>query len=136
MRVVAFAPALIASEDPDGGVSAAGFPMTCCYVDVFPAEITISIVLGVCALSGDEYDPVRYIIATNPAGERVSAMQFGWHWADNQESQVKFRVFVQQLPIRVDSEGTYTLGFHSALEGTEPEQTFPLQVSLSPGIRL
>lgn len=135
MRVVAFAPALIADEDPAGGVSAAGFPMTQCYVDVLPAEITISVVIGVCALSGDEYDPVRYLIATAPSGERASAMQFGWHWEDNPETPVKFRAFCQQLPIYLDSEGSYTLGLYSELDGGEPEQTFPLEVSLTPSVR-
>lgn len=135
MRVVAFAPALIAADDPAGGVSAAGFPMTQCYVDVLPAEITVSVVIGVCALSGDEYDPVRYLIATSPTGERASAMQFGWHWEDNPEAPVKFRAFCQQLPIYLDSEGSYTLGLYSELEGGEAEQTFPLEVSLSPNRR-
>lgn len=132
MRILAFAPALIATEDPGGGISAGGFPLTNCYVDVFPAEITISVVLSVCALSGEEYDPIRYIVATAPNGERVSAMQFGWHWEDNPESPVKFRVFAQQLPIRAGGEGLYTLGLYSSLESTHPEQSFPLQVSRSP----
>ena len=135
MRIVAFAPALIATEDDGGGVSAGGFPMTQCYVDVVPAEITISVVLGLCALSGEEYDPIRYIIVKGPDGERASAMQFGWHWEDNPEIPVKFRVFVQQLPIRIESEGTYTLGLYRDLDGREVEQTFPLQVGLSPNVR-
>ncbi len=135
MRVVAFAPALIATEDQGGGVSAGGFPMTNCYVDAFPTEITISVVLGVCALRGEEYDPVRYIIVKGPDGERASAMQFGWHWDDNPETPIKFRVFVQQLPIRVESAGIYNLGLYAHLDATHPEQTFPLQVSPSPGVR-
>jgi hypothetical protein len=135
MRVVAFAPALIATEDQGGGLSAAGFPMTQCYVDVFPAEITISVVLAVCGLEGEEYDPIRYIIVKGPDGERASAMQFGWHWEDNPETPVKFRVFVQQLPIRVESEGIYNLGLYRDLAATQHEQTFPLQVGLSPNAR-
>lgn len=135
MRVVAFAPALIATEDEGGGVSAGGFPMTNCYVNVFPAEITISVILGLCALSGEDHDPVRYIIVKGPDGERASAMQFGWHWEDDPETPVKFRVFVQQLPILVQSEGIYTLGLYSDLAGTHAEQTFPLQVGLSPSTR-
>jgi hypothetical protein len=135
MRVVAFAPALVATEDEGGGVSAAGFPMTTAYVDVFPVQITISVVIAVCGLSGEDYDPVRYIIATAPNGERSSTMQFSWHWEDDAESQVKFRVFAQQLPLYLESEGTYTLGLHNQMEGGEPEQTFPLQVSLSPTAR-
>ncbi|MCW1957237.1 MAG: hypothetical protein KIH64_001555 [Mycobacterium sp.] len=135
MRVVAFAPALIATEDEGGGVSAGGFPMTSCYVNAFPAEITISVVIAVCGLRGEEYDPVRYLIANGPDGERSSAMRFNWHWDDNPETPVKFRVFVQQLPIWVGSEGTYSLGLYTHLEGTQPEQTFPLQVLLSPHVR-
>lgn len=134
MRVVAFGPALVASEDPGGGLSAAGFPMTTCYVDVFPVEITISVVISVCALSGEDYDPERYIIVTSPSGERASAMQFGWHWQDNPETQVKFRVFAQQLPVYLEGEGLYTLGLYTELEGGEAEQTFPLQVSLNPAL--
>ncbi|MCB1289561.1 MAG: hypothetical protein KDB47_18105 [Mycobacterium sp.] len=135
MRVVTFAPALVATEEDTGGISAKGFPMTSCIVDVFPAEITISIVAAVCGLSGDEYDPVRYIIVTSPAGERVSAMEFSWHWDDNPDVPVKFRVFAQHLPIRVESEGTYTLGLHTSLEGSEPEQSYPLPVILNPNVR-
>ena len=66
---------------------------------------------------------------------QISAMQFGWHWEDNPEIPVKFRVFVQQLPIRIESEGTYTLGLYRDLDGREVEQTFPLQVGLSPNVR-
>jgi hypothetical protein len=135
MRVVAFAPALIATEDPGGGVSAGGFPMTQCYVDSFPAEITISVVLAVCGLRGEEYDPTRYIIVKGPDGERASAMQFGWHWEDNPETPVKFRVFCQQLPIRVESEGIYNLGLYQDLAAAHQEQMFPLLVSLSPNVR-
>lgn len=135
MRVVAFAPALVATEDEGGGVSAGGFPMTTCYVDVFPAEITISVVLGLCALAGEEYDPVRYLIVKGPDGERASAMQFGWHWEDNPETAVKFRVFLQQLPISLTSPGIYNIGLYAHLDAARPEQTFPLQVSLSPNVR-
>lgn len=135
MRVVAFAPALIATEIPGGGINAAGFPMTIAYVDAFPTQIAISVVISVCALNGDEYDPVRYLIADSPSGERLSAMEFGWHWDDDPDAPVKFRVFCQQLPIMVRSEGIYTLGFYRELEGGEPEQTFPLEVSLSPRAR-
>lgn len=48
------------------------------FVDVFPAEITVNVVVAVYTLNGDEYDPVRYIVAASPSGERLSTMQFGW----------------------------------------------------------
>jgi hypothetical protein len=41
MRVVAFAPSLSAVEEDAGGVNIKGFPMTSCYVDNFPAQITV-----------------------------------------------------------------------------------------------
>ena len=41
MRVVAFAPSLSAVEEDAGGVNIKGFPMSSCYVDNFPGQITI-----------------------------------------------------------------------------------------------
>ena len=79
MRVVAFAPALTVTEEEDGGIAATGFPMTNCFISEAPTEITISVMIGVCALSGGEYDPVQYLIVTGPNGERAAAMEFRWH---------------------------------------------------------
>ncbi len=59
MRVVAFAPSLSAEEDAAGGVNLTGFPMTSCYVNNFPAQITVPMVVAVCALGGADYDPVK-----------------------------------------------------------------------------
>lgn len=109
--------------------------MTSCFVDVFPADITISMVIAVCALNGEEYRPTRYLIASSPAGEQVSAMQFEWQWEDDPDIPVKYRVFAQQLPVRVECEGTYTLGLYPELNATDPEQSYPLQVSLTPADR-
>jgi hypothetical protein len=61
MRVVAFAPSLSAVEEDAGGVNIKGFPMTSCYVDNFPAQITVPMVIAVCALGGADYDPVQVI---------------------------------------------------------------------------
>ena len=78
MRVVAFAPSLSAVEEESGGVNIKGFPMTACYIDSFPAQITIPMVVSVCALGGGEYDPVRVIAAYSAASSaatlRVVAM--------------------------------------------------------------
>jgi hypothetical protein len=133
MRIVTFAPSLSAVEEEAGGLSLRGFPMTSGFVDIFPAEITVNVVVAVCTLNGDEYDPVRYIVATSPSGERLSAMQFGWHWDDNPDCPVKFRVFAQQLPIVIGSEGTYTLALCEELDAAdEAAAVFPLQIFRNP----
>ena len=59
MRVVAFAPSLSAVEEDAGGVNIKGFPMTSCYVNSFPAQITVPMVVAVTALGGTDYDPVN-----------------------------------------------------------------------------
>ena len=130
MRVVAFAPALTVTEEEDGGVSATGFPMTNCFVSEAPTEITISVMIGVCALSGGEYDPVQYLIATGPTGERVAAMEFRWHWDDVPETPVKFRVFAQYLPMQITSTGTYIIGLYDGLDAAAANAEFPLPVNL------
>ena len=48
MRVVTMAPALSAIEEEAGGLSLQGFPMTSCFVDELPLEITIPVVVAVC----------------------------------------------------------------------------------------
>jgi hypothetical protein len=128
MRVVAFAPALSATEEDAGGVAVKGFPMTSCYVNNFPAQITVPIVVAVTALGGMDYDPVKVIVATSPGGERVGSLEFSWHWNDNPPTPVKFRVFTQYLPMRVEEAGVYTLGLYDTLEDTESEHLFPLPV--------
>ena len=128
MRVVAFAPSLSAVEEDAGGVNIKGFPMTACYVDAFPAQITIPMVVSVCALGGADYDPVRVIVATSPDGERVGSLEFGWHWHDNPPTPVKFRVFAQYLPMRADAPGVYSIGLYESLDATETEHLFPLPV--------
>lgn len=133
MRIVTFAPSLSAVEEEAGGLALRGFPMTSGYVDVFPAEIVINIVVAVCTLNGDEYDPIRYIIASSPSGERISTMQFGWHWDDNPNCPVKFRAFNQRLPIVVESEGAYTLTLREDPDAIEDDApTFPLQMIRNP----
>lgn len=131
MRVVTFAPSWSAVDEEAGGIAMQGFPMTSASVDVFPAEITLSIVLVVYALNGEDYDPVRYIVATSPKGERLATMEFSWHWDDSPVSTVKFRAFTQYLPIIVESEGTYTLGLYDDPDAAEAEQTFPLPIFLN-----
>jgi hypothetical protein len=130
MRVVTFAPSLSATEDDAGGVNIKGFPMTCCYVDGFPAQITVPMVVAVCALSGDDYDPVKYIIATGPDGERAGSLEFGWHWHDGPSTPVKFRVFAQYLPMQAATPGVYTIGLYDSLDAaeTDTDVIFPLPV--------
>ncbi len=126
MRVVAFAPSLSAVSQDAGGITAEGFPMTSCYVDSFPAQVTIPMVVAVCAAGGTEYDPRLYIVATSPEGERVGALEFAWHWPDNPPVPVKFRVFTQYLPMTAQLAGIYTLGLYDSLEDTDTEHLFPL----------
>lgn len=128
MRVVAFAPSLSAVSLDAGGITAEGFPMTSCYVDRFPTQITIPIVVAVCTNGGADYEARKYIVATSPEDERVGSLEFGWQWPDNPPSAVKFRVFAQHLPMRVQSAGTYTLGLYDSLEATYTEHLFPLPV--------
>ena len=128
MRVVAFAPSLSAVEEDAGGVNIKGFPMTSCYVNRFPDQITVPMVIAVCSLGGTDYDPVRYIVATSPDGERVGSLEFGWHWHDNPPTPVKFRVFTQYLPMRVESAGVYTIGLYENIDDTETESLVPLPV--------
>ena len=128
MRVVAFAPALSANEEDAGGVSIKGFPMTSCFVNNFPAQVTVPMVVGVCALGGEDYDPVKVIIATSPEGERVGSLEFGWHWHDNPPTPVKYRVFAQYLPMRTPVAGVYTIGLYDSLESTQSDILFPLPV--------
>ena len=128
MRVVAFAPALSANEEDAGGVSIKGFPMTSCYVNNFPAQVTVPMVVGVCALGGEDYDPVKVIIATSPDGERVGSLEFRWHWHDNPPTPIKYRVFAQYLPMRTPVAGVYTIGLYDSLESTTSDILFPLPV--------
>lgn len=128
MRVVAFAPALSANEEDAGGVSIKGFPMTSCYVSEFPSQVTVPVVVAVCALGGEDYDPARVIIATSPDGERVGSLEFGWHWHDNPPTPVKYRVFAQYLPMRAPVAGVYTIGLYDSLESTQSDVLFPLPV--------
>ncbi|MCX6483742.1 MAG: hypothetical protein NT146_10805 [Mycobacterium sp.] len=130
MRVVAFAPALTVTEEEDGGIAATGFPMTNCFISEAPTEITLSVMIGVCALSGGEYDPIQYLIATGPNGERAAAMEFHWHWDDIPETPVKFRVFAQYLPVQITSTGMYIIGLYDSLDATVANAEFPLPVNL------
>ena len=128
MRVLAFAPALGVTEDEGGGVSAHGFTMTSGFVSEVPTVITISMILAVCALSGDDYDPVQYIVATSPTGERAGAVEFSWHWDDNPETPVKFRAFVQNLPLQITATGVYSIGLYDSLDATSTDIEFPLPI--------
>lgn len=129
MRVVAFAPARKAVVEEAGGVTAEGFPMTSCYVDSFPTQLTLPIVVAVYTEGGSEYDPRRYIVALAPDGERVGLLEFAWHWPDSAGVPVKFRVFAQHLPMRVPSAGVYTVALYESLETRDPDDLFPLPVS-------
>ena len=128
MHVVAFAAAREAVLEEAGGVSADGFPMTSCYVESLPAQITVPLVLAVYAPGGTDYDPRRYIIAKSPEGERVGLLEFTWQWPDNPGVPVKFRVFAHHLPITVGSAGVYTVGLYDHPDADEAEFEFPLPV--------
>jgi hypothetical protein len=63
-----------------------------------------------------------------PDGERVGSLEFSWDWADNPPTPVKFRVFTQYLPMRVEEAGVYSIGLYDSLEDTESDVLFPLPV--------
>ena len=133
MRTVTFAPSLSATEEEAGGLALRGFPMTSGFVDTFPSEIVVNVVVAVCTLNGDEYDPVQYIVATSPTGERLCTMEFGWHWDDNPNCPVKYRAFAQRLPLTIESEGTYILTLtDDPDEINDSVQAFPLQIFRNP----
>lgn len=128
MQVIAFGPSLSAVQEQTGGITATGFPMTSCYVDVFPGQITIPVVLAVVTQGGGDYDVRRFVVATAPDGERVGALEFSWHWPDDPSQPVKFRVFAQHLPMQVTQAGVYTLGLYETVDGTDGENLFPLSI--------
>lgn len=132
MRVLAFAPSLVAEEAEDGGVNMRGFPMTSAFVDVMPVDITVSVVIAVAALAGQEYNPALYLGVNSPMGERLSTMQMNWQWDDVPDVLVKFRSFLQYLPMRVEMEGVYTLGLYDSPDDRETEHTFPLAIYKNP----
>ncbi len=102
--------------------------MTSNYVDSFPTQITVPVVVAVSSAGGSDYDPKKYIIATSPDDERVGALELTWQWPDNPPVPVKFRVFAQHLPVRVQSAGVYILGLYDSLDDTETDHLFPLPV--------
>lgn len=132
MRVMAFAPSLTAEEAIDGGINMRGFPMTSAFVDQMPVEITVCVVIAVAALAGDEYNPTLYLGVTSPQGERLGTMQFSWQWDDVPDVMVKFRSFLQYMPIYVESEGVYTLGLYDDPDTAVTEHSFPLAIFKNP----
>jgi len=132
VRVVTFAPAFSATEEASGGLSARGFPLTRAFVDVFPVELTVPVILAVWADEGSDYDVTKYIAVTTADGRRLATMQFSWHWDDNPAAPVKFRAFVQHLPLRIESESLLTVGLYDSAEATTSEHVFHLPVQLNP----
>ncbi len=128
MQVIVFAAARNARLEEAGGVTADGFPMTSCYVESVPAQITIPLVLSVYTNGGSDYEPRRYIIAKSPEGERVGLLEFAWQWADNPGVPIKFRVFAHYLPITAYSLGVYTIGLYENPNDETAEFEFPLPV--------
>ncbi len=132
MRVVAFAPSLTAEENRDGGVDMRGFPMTSAFVDAMPVEITVCVIIAVVGLAGEEHNSALYLGVNSPQGRRLVTMQMAWEWEDSPEIPVKFRSFLQYLPIYLETEGVYTLGLYDGPDATETEHTFPLAVFRNP----
>jgi len=128
MRVTTFAPSLGAISQDLGGVAMEGFPLTACYVRRVPAQVTIPVVVAVCAARGEDHDPRKYIVATAPNGDRVGTLEFAWHWPDTASIPVKFRVFAQYLPMDIKVAGIHTLGLYDNLEDAEPDASYPLPV--------
>ena len=88
-------------------MTAEGFPMTSCYVDTFPTQITIPLVLAVHTSGGSDYDMRRFIIATSPKANGWVCWSSAGRWPDEPGLPVKFRVFAQQLLV-----GIYSAGLH------------------------
>ena len=132
MRVLAFAPSLAAEEALDGGINMRGFPMTSAFVDEMPVDITVSVVIAVATLAGQEYEPALYLGVNSPFGERLGTMQMSWQWDDVPDVLVKFRSFLQYMPMRIETEGVYTLGLYDDPDATETEHTFPLMIFKNP----
>lgn len=128
MRVLAFAPSLSVASLDAGGVTAEGFPMKRCYVDKFPNQITVPVVVAVCSPGGTNYDSRKVIVATSPTGERVGTLEFSWDWPDDPPLAVKFRVFAQQLRMTVTTAGIYAVGLYDSLHRKETDYMFPLPV--------
>jgi hypothetical protein len=128
MQVIAFAPALKAVLEESGGVTTAGFPMTSAHVTSLPAQITVPLVLAVYTKGGTDYDPRLYVVAKSAKGERLAAFECAWHWPDNPGAPVKFRVFVHQLSMTVQSAGVCTVGLYDSIDATETDHSFPLPV--------
>jgi len=128
MHVVAFAPSTRLALQDAGGVTADGFPMTMAYVDSFPINVTVPLVLAVYTQGGSDYDPRRYIVARSPDGERLNVLECTWHWPDNPGVPVKFQVLARYLPLVVNSAGVYTIGLYEDPDATETDHLFPLPV--------
>ena len=128
MRVVAFAPSLNVVSQDAGGITAEGFPMKSCYVDAFPTQITVPVVVAVCSAGGINFDSRKVIVATSPDGERVGTLEFAWDWPDDPKLGVKFRVFAQHLRMTVKTAGIYAVGLYDSLHRTETDHMFPLPV--------
>ena len=128
MHVAAFAPSTRAVALDAGGVRLDGFPMTSAYVDTFPKQIALPVVLAVYTQGGSDYDPRRWIVARSPEGERVGSLECAWHWPDNPGTPIKFRVFAHTLPVMVHHAGVYNIGFFDSPDATETDHLFPLPV--------
>ena len=132
MRVLAFAPSLIAEENHRRRHQYAGLPHDECLRRRAPVEITVSVVIAVATLAGIENNPALYLGVNSPQGRRLVTMQMAWQWDDVPDVLVKFRSFLQYLPIQVETEGVYTLGLYDDPDATESEHTFPLAIFLNP----
>lgn len=128
MRVVAFAPALSAVEEAEGGLAVTGFPLTSCQIDQLPAQITVPTVVAVYAHGGTDYHPELFITVIGPDGQRVGSLGFSWHWQDNPPAPTKYRVFAKHVPMNVDTAGMYTFVLHDTPDDIESGHQFPLAV--------
>lgn len=128
MRVVAFAPAVSAVEEADGGLTATGFPLTSCQVDQLPAQFTVPTVVAVYAHGGTDYNPELFITVTGPDGRRVGSLGFSWYWDDNPPAPTKYRVFAKHVPVQADTPGVYTFALHDTPDDVASGHQFPLPV--------
>ena len=128
MQVVAFAASFSVVLQDEGGVRAEGFPMTGTYVDHFPDRITLPLVLAIYARGGSDYDPRQFIVATSPAGERLSVLECSWHWPDKPGIPIKYWVLAPNLTFVVQSPGVYSVGLYDTPDATKTDHQFLLPV--------
>ncbi|WP_246230821.1 hypothetical protein [Mycolicibacterium sediminis] len=102
--------------------------MTSAHVDVFPRQITLPLVVAVYASGGTEHDPVLYVVAKSPEGERLGSLEIRWQWPDTPGAPLKHWVTTRPFPFQVTGPGTYSIGLYETPDAADTDVLFPLTV--------